>query len=100
MLITTLTGFFVARQGGADWLGCLHVLLGTGLVAAGAAALNEWWERDLDRLMERTAGRPLPAGQIEPGFALGLGLTASLGGVAYLGFVVNPPTALLVRSPW
>lgn len=95
VLITTLTGYFVARTGGGDWLAGLHVLLGTGLVAAGAAALNEWWERDLDRLMERTATRPLPSGQIEPWFALALGLTSSLGGLVYLAVVVNPLTAIL-----
>lgn len=95
VLITTLTGFFVARTGAADWLAGLHVLLGTGLVAAGAAALNEWWERDLDGLMDRTASRPLPAGLVEPWFALALGLTASLGGILYLALVVNGLTALL-----
>ncbi len=95
VLITTLTGYFVARTGSSDWLSCLHVLVGTALVAAGAAALNEWWERDLDSLMERTAGRPLPSGQIEPAFALALGLAASLGGVTYLALVVNGLTASL-----
>lgn len=95
VLITTLTGFFVARTGASDWLACLHVLIGTGLVAAGAAALNEWWERDLDRLMDRTASRPLPSGQIEPWFALALGLTLSVGGVLYLALVVNGVTAAL-----
>lgn len=93
VLITTLTGYFVGRIGSSDWLAGLHVLLGTALVAAGAAALNEWWERDLDRLMERTANRPLPSGQIDPGFALGLGLGASVGGILYLALVVNLPTA-------
>ncbi|MGE3311081.1 MAG: heme o synthase [Limisphaerales bacterium] len=100
VLITTLTGYFVARTGGADWLGGLHVLLGTALVAAGAAALNEWWERDLDRLMERTATRPLPAGQVEPGFALALGLMLSAGGLVYLTWVVNPLTAGLGALAW
>jgi protoheme IX farnesyltransferase len=95
VLITTLAGFFVARSGGADWLAGLHVLIGTALVAAGAAALNEWWERDLDRLMERTATRPLPSGQVEPWFALGLGVLFSLGGVVYLAWVVNGLTAVL-----
>jgi len=95
VLITTLTGFFVARTGSANWLAGLHVLLGTGFVAAGAAALNEWWERDLDRLMERTATRPLPSGQVEPGFALTLGLVFSLGGLVYLTWVVNVLTAAL-----
>ncbi len=95
VLITTLTGYFVARTGAGDWLAGVNVLLGTGLLAAGAAALNEWWERDLDRLMGRTAGRPLPSGQMEPGLALVLGLTAALGGVAYLALVINGLTALL-----
>lgn len=95
VLVTTLTGFFVGRTAGNDWLSGLHVLLGTALVAAGAAALNEWWERDLDRLMERTAHRPLPSGQVDPGVALGLGLAASLGGILYLALVVNPLTAAL-----
>ncbi len=95
VLITTLTGFFVARTGSANWLAGLHVLLGTGLVAAGAAALNEWWERDLDRLMERTATRPLPSGQVDPGFALALGLVFSVGGLVYLTWVVNLLTAVL-----
>lgn len=95
VLITTLTGFFVARTGSSDWLACLHVLLGTGLVAAGAAALNEWWERDLDRLMDRTAGRPLPSGQMEPATAFAFGLTASLAGFAYLAVVVNTLTCVL-----
>lgn len=95
VLVTTLTGYFVGRTGAGDWLAGLHVLLGTALVAAGAAALNEWWERDLDRLMERTAHRPLPSGQVDPGLALGLGLVASLGGIAYLALVVNLLTAAL-----
>ncbi|MBX3745836.1 MAG: heme o synthase [Verrucomicrobiae bacterium] len=95
VLITTLTGFFVAGTGMADWLTGLHVLLGTGLVAAGAAALNEWWERDLDRLMERTSHRPLPSGEIEPWFALAFGLSTGLAGVVYLAALVNGLTAVL-----
>lgn len=95
VLITTLTGYFVARTGAADWLAGLHALLGTALVAAGAAALNEWWERDLDRLMDRTATRPLPSGQVEPGFALALGLLFSIGGLTYLAWLVNALTAAL-----
>jgi len=95
VLITTVTGFFVGRTGVSDWLTGLHVLLGTGLVAAGAAALNEWWERDLDRLMDRTATRPLPSGQIEAWVALTLGLTSVVGGIGYLAWVVNGLTAVL-----
>jgi protoheme IX farnesyltransferase len=93
VLITTITGFFVGSTETSHWLAGVPVLLGTGLVAAGAAALNEWWERDLDRLMARTAIRPLPSGQIEPWVALVLGLSAALGGLAYLATVVNGLTA-------
>lgn len=93
VLITTLTGFFVARVGASDWLGCLHVLIGTALVAAGGAALNEWWERDLDSRMERTSHRPLPMGLVDANFVLALGVITSLAGVAYLGWVVNALTA-------
>jgi protoheme IX farnesyltransferase len=85
----------VARTASADWVACLNVLLGTGLLAAGAAALNEWWERDLDGLMERTSSRPLPAGQIEPGTAFAIGLLSSICGLVYLAIVVNLLTALL-----
>jgi protoheme IX farnesyltransferase len=95
VLITTLTGYFVARTGSGDWLSGLHVLVGTGLVAAGAAGLNELWERDLDGKMERTAGRPQPSGQIEPGVALALGLVSVLGGLSYLAILLNALTAWL-----
>lgn len=95
VLITTLAGFFVARTDATSWLTGLHVMLGTAFVAAGAAALNQWWERDLDRLMERTAGRPLPSGQVDPVFALAFGLLASGAGVFYLAWLVNSLTAVL-----
>ncbi len=100
VLITTLAGFFVARGETTSWLTGLHVMLGTAFVAAGAAALNQWWERNLDRLMERTAGRPLPAGLVEPGFALGFGLLASIAGVVYLAWIVNGLTAFLGAAAW
>ena len=93
VLITTLTGYFVARVASSDWLGCLHVLIGTALVAAGGAALNEWWERDLDARMERTARRPLPLGLVDATFVLVLGLVASVAGLVYLALVVNLLTA-------
>jgi heme o synthase len=60
--------------------------LGTALSAAGANALNQWWERDRDALMPRTARRPLPAGELPPAgvLALGLGLVAAGLGVLWL----------------
>ncbi len=95
VLVTTLAGFFVGRTEASTWLGGLHVLIGTGLLAAGSAALNEWWERDLDGLMPRTAHRPLPAGLMDPAVAFVLGLLGVAAGVGYLAVVVNGITALL-----
>lgn len=73
VLITTLTGYFVARTSGSDWLSAPARFGGTALVAAGAAALNEWWEWDLDRLMECTAGRLLPSARFDRGSRAGGG---------------------------
>lgn len=61
-VITALLGFLAASNG--DSLGLAAVFLGTALAAGGAAALNQWWERREDALMERTADRPLPMRQL------------------------------------
>lgn len=59
-------------------------------VGAGASgALNMWYDADIDRVMTRTARRPIPAGRIRPGEALGFGLTLSAFSVAILGLAVN-----------
>src|SRR6201997_2326525 len=55
-------------------------------VGAGAAgALNMWYEADIDAVMTRTARRPIPAGRVLPGEALGFGLTLAVGSVLMLG---------------
>lgn len=71
----------------------LHTVLGTGLVAASANALNQYLERDLDRLMQRTVNRPLPAGRMSQLEALSFGVAAALVGLMYLWWVVNPLAA-------
>jgi protoheme IX farnesyltransferase len=59
-------------------------------VGAGAAgALNMWWDADIDAVMARTARRPIPTGRIEPGEALGLGLTLAGFAVVMLGLFAN-----------
>src|SRR5439155_7862376 len=59
-------------------------------VGAGAAgAINMWYERDIDALMQRTAGRPLPAGRMMPGEVLGFGVVLAIGAVLVLGLAVN-----------
>ncbi len=82
--------------------GELHPVLGfTALlcvaVGAGAAgALNMWWDADIDAVMARTAGRPIPAGRIAPREALAFGLTLSAFSVGVLGLVVNALAAGLL----
>jgi protoheme IX farnesyltransferase len=72
-----------------------HTVLGTGLVAAGAATLNQFMERLLDGNMRRTSKRPLPAGQLTARSALLFGISLSIGGTIYLIHFLNILTALL-----
>jgi heme o synthase len=66
-------------------------------VAAGACgAINMWYDRDIDAIMRRTRTRPIPMGRIEPGAALGFGITLAAGSVLVMGLAVNIPTALIL----
>jgi len=71
-------GGWWALVSGIPWLGLLHTILGTGLIASGTAALNQWYEREADCRMRRTSDRPIPAGRITPGRGLAFGLALSL----------------------
>lgn len=95
VLLTTLVGYYLGQRGGLNWLLLVNTLLGTGLLACGAAALNEYLERDFDALMERTADRPLPAGLIQPQTVVVLGGVISVAGLLWLAFGVNLLTAVL-----
>src|SRR3984893_6693052 len=66
VLLTTLVGFYVGSTGRLDLILLLHTMLGTALVASGAAALNQLLERDHDAKMPRTEDRPLPSGRMQP----------------------------------
>ena len=66
-------------------------------VAAGACgAINMWYDRDIDAIMRRTRRRPIPAGRIEPGAALGFGITLAVGSVIVMGLALNIPAALIL----
>ena len=73
----------------------LKTVFGTGLLAAGAAVLNQYFERDLDSRMRRTARRPLPAGELTPPQALVFGVAVSVSGMLYVLLTLNALTALL-----
>ena len=66
-------------------------------VAAGACgAINMWYDRDIDAVMRRTRNRPIPAGRIEPGAALGFGVTLAVGSVIVMGLAVNLAAAAVL----
>ena len=84
VVFTTAAGYCLGANG--DWAvsGLFFAVLGTSLAAASAAALNQWLEVDVDLLMERTRTRPLPAGRMQKGTALWLGVVLGILGVGGL----------------
>jgi protoheme IX farnesyltransferase len=66
-----------------------HTILGTGLIASGTAALNQWYEREADARMRRTDQRPRPTGQMDARKAFAFGVLLSVLGFVELGLGVN-----------
>jgi protoheme IX farnesyltransferase len=95
VLLTTLAGFYAGTEGATDWVLLAQALLGTALVACGAAALNQWWEREHDAKMARTETRPLPAKELSESTVLIAGGLLSIGGLVQLAIFVNLLTSLL-----
>src|SRR3984885_12571897 len=98
ILMSTGVGYFFGAQRGSPgwhWLTLLHTIIGTGLIASGTAALNQWYERVADGKMRRTQARPLPSGRLDAGKALIFSIAISLAGFLELWFGANPLSALL-----
>src|SRR5216684_2448950 len=95
VLLTTLVGFYIASRGPVDYMLMIHAVLGTALVASGASALNQLWERKYDARMRRTQDRPLPSGRLQPQAVLKIGCASSLLGLAYLAVAVNLLTCVI-----
>src|SRR5262245_49641244 len=94
VLITTLVGFYMGSDG-LNFLLLFHTIVGTGLVASGASALNQYFERELYARMVRTRNRPLPDGRIVPHEALAFSAAIAGAGVLYLIVFVNLLTGLI-----
>jgi len=98
MSLVVFTGFvgLVLAPGG------LHPLLGAVAVlciavgAGAAGAINMWYDRDIDAVMERTRGRPIPAGRVAPDEALSFGVVLSILAVMLMGLAVNWTAAALL----
>ena len=95
ILASTGIGFFFGRQDAWNWAVLLHTLIGTGLLASGTAALNQWMERAADTKMRRTRRRPLPTGRVTPGRALIWGILLSIAGFLELWWGASSLAALL-----
>lgn len=96
--ITAAAGFWIgspATFAHFPWMLFLHTLLGTVLVASGAATLNQLIEQQFDAQMRRTARRPLVSGRIAPSHALWFGVSLSVLGVVYLAIATNVFASLL-----
>ncbi len=89
VLVTTLGGAWLGSGGRAPAALLLHAVGGTGLVAAGASALNMALERRTDALMLRTRDRPIPSGRMAPAEAVAFGALLSAAGLAWLAMGTN-----------
>jgi protoheme IX farnesyltransferase len=98
LLVTTVPTMIVAERGlPSPWLIAATVLGGT-LAAGGANAINMVVDRDIDRLMERTKGRPLVTGEMSAGAALTFAIALEVAAFAFLWATVNLLSALLAVS--
>ena len=98
VIVTTFVGFCMASDGSPDWLRLFHAVFGTTLAAAAAGVLNQRIETKVDRLMERTRHRPLPAGRMKPATALVLGIVLGIAGTAWLWVTTNAMAASLAAA--
>ncbi|MBI4886229.1 MAG: protoheme IX farnesyltransferase [Acidobacteria bacterium] len=89
VLVTTLAGLYLASPDGVALPVLVHTLVGTTLVAGGAAAFNQVWERDTDTLMNRTRMRPIPSGRLGIAESAWFAAALSIAGIVDLAAGVN-----------
>jgi protoheme IX farnesyltransferase len=98
LLITTLPTMIVAERGWPSvWL-MVATLIGGTLAAGGANAVNMYVDRDIDKIMDRTKGRPLVTGEIEPRNALIFSVSLLVAAGVWLGLLVNPLSAFFALA--
>ena len=103
VLLTTAAAYRLGVDTASSGMPLLHTLVGTALVAGGAAALNQVWERETDKLMRRTRTRPLPDARLEPSQARAFGWALGAIGLIQLAVFVNllaAGTALLTLASY
>ena len=98
LLFTALGGMFLAAQGAPDLMVMLVVLTAGALASAGANALNQWFDRDIDEAMSRTRKRPVVVGTIPNSHAIAFGICTNVIAFAMLTSMVNLLSAVLTLS--
>lgn len=95
LVLTSAAGFYLGSYQGFNFTLFINSIIGITLLAFGVATLNQYIERETDKLMERTAKRPLPTNRITPNEALIFGIVQCGVAELYLLFLVNGLTAVL-----
>ena len=95
VVFTALVGMLAAPGGMHPVLAFAAITL-IAIGAGASGALNMWYDADIDAHMARTANRPIPAGKVTPGDALGFGMTLSVASVVLLGLLTNVTAAALL----
>jgi protoheme IX farnesyltransferase len=95
VVLTAAAGFCLGSTSGIDYVGLLNLSVGITLLSSGIGALNQYLERDLDRLMRRTAMRPLPSGRISAVGALIFGTMLCCVATGYIAIFVNTMSSIL-----
>jgi protoheme IX farnesyltransferase len=95
VVFTALVGMLLA-PGHIHTVLAVTAILCIAVGAGASGAINMWYERDIDALMVRTKNRPLPAGRMAPGEALGFGVVLAVGAVTVMGLAANWTAAALL----
>ena len=95
VLLTTAAAYSLGARADATLIDLVHTLLGTFLVAGGAAALNQVWERRTDRLMRRTQNRPMADMRMTVAQGTAFGVALTITGAAELAYFINPLSAIV-----
>ena len=92
LVITAVTSMYAASKligPELDYFGLLHIIIAGSLASAGSSALNHYYDKDIDILMKRTRGRPIPSGRMKANHVLIYGVCVSAASVIYAAFTLN-----------
>jgi len=95
LVLTSAAGFYLGSNGGFDAVRFANTMISIALLAFGVSTLNQYLERHIDPLMERTAKRPLPTQRLAPIEALIFGILLCVAAEVYLFVAINTLTGVL-----